>query len=258
MFPFKRKSLLEKFQVKFNEGERWFFSSKQAKCVMCGQWGQGADDLSDGLSGLCQVCRTAIPWIENIACYTCGRAIRCYDCARRKEASLIYNRSAVNYDDTMKAWLGQYKFRKNERLAALFISMMHRPLLRMIEELAEREQTINYITYIPLSEQRMEERGFNQAEVIARGLADLTRIDTIPLLNRMKHTNKQSYKNRAARLHDLKGAFVFNEQMAVKPCDKPNIVLVDDVYTTGSTMHECANVITSTMSAHVYGLTWAR
>lgn len=352
MFPFNTKSVLGKIEALVHEGERLIFTAKQSRCMICDkirgnpsfrserdapwQTQRRYAQHSNSLDFLCEECETGIPWIENVVCETCGRDVRCYDCERRLGTSFIYSRSAVKYDQTMKAWLGQYKFRKNERLANLFVSMMRHPLLLMLDQLAESEQEFACLTYVPLSEQRMEERGFNQAEMIARGLSEICRIETIPLLTRLKHTNKQSYKNRAARLRDLNGAFVFNEQSYMNQrlvqysircdgrssglstdrhndrsssqssgqhnnqsvdlysdqhndqssgqssgqhndqsvdqhnnksrdlssgqsdCDKLNVLLIDDVYTTGSTMHECASVIKSAIHARVYGLTWAR
>lgn len=219
---------------------------------------------------LCQNCTILIPWIQQIHCPICGRYEICNDCTRRKQTFFACSRSAVRYDSEMKQWLAQYKYRKNERLTPVFTEMISHAYEKMTLELAQHQQRIHYITYIPLSEERMEERGFNQAERFARGLAERFSLPIVSLLSRSRHTHKQSYKTRAERLIDLQGAFIldrdgFNQfyRIHLGSADNltrtPNILLVDDVYTTGSTLNQCAKVLASTtLPITVYGLTWAR
>ncbi len=97
----------------------------------------------------------------------------------------------------------------------------------------------NLIIPVPLHRRRQRERGFNQSDLIAKALAD--RLDwemRDDVLIRKKHTTPQMKLDREDRLQNLKDAFELR-----KPLPNKNIVLVDDVLTTGSTLRECARVL---------------
>lgn len=239
---------------------RWIqalLQSNHITCIIC-QHRRRDNEL------LCRHCADQIPWITHIQCRTCGRSECCSDCTRRNQAYFVMNRSAVRYDEMMKQWLAQYKYRGHERLQALLTQMLSYAYLQLERELLHQHQAVHAITYVPLSEERMEERGFNQAEKLAKGLATIYKLPCIPLLTRNVHTDKQSYKKRAERMLDLRHAFkikptalqAFHKLRASS--SEVNIILVDDVYTTGSTLNECARVIQRDISANIYGLTWAR
>jgi ComF family protein len=170
------------------------------------------------------------------------------------------NRSAVCYSAEMKAWLARYKYRGDERLLQLFAAMLMYAYHKLLEAEEIHYDRFDYITFVPLSDQRLLERGFNQAELLAREIGMRVNTPVIALLNRVVHTDKQSFKRRSERLQDLGGAFMINpiplnELQTVKPL---RILLIDDVYTTGSTLNQCASVIREHTSAQVCGLTWAR
>lgn len=211
---------------------------------------------------LCGRCAEAIPWIETLMCRHCGRPEQCGDCARRGESDLSFSRSAVKYDEAMKAWLSAYKYGRNERLQHLLAAMLAQAYKRHEQEYT-RAGAIHWITSVPVSAQRREERGFNQAEQLAAAFGALVRVPVVPLLERRKDTARQSGKSRAERLNDLRDAFAVNEvglkMILKKTAQRPiNIVIIDDVYTTGSTLHQCARTIGAHAEAKMYGLTWAR
>jgi ComF family protein len=168
----------------------------------------------------------------------------------------------------MKEWLARYKYRGDEKLLDVFGAMMEHAFqlqLGELKPLAGQPGSTRFdcLTYVPLSGQRLQERGFNQAQKLAEKIGARHRIPVISLLRRIRHTDKQSLKARRQRLEDLKDAFVVNDQplrllAPILSIRKPRIMLVDDVYTTGSSLNECSRTICRTIPAEIYGLTWAR
>lgn len=214
--------------------------------------------------GLCAACYQNIPWIKDILCPTCGRYETCHDCRRRVDPAFVRNRSAVRYDATMKEWLSRWKYRGDERLLQLFAGMLVHAYHKQLEVLGESDG-FDFVVYVPLSHERLQERGFNQAEQLALRLSQQIGVPVIELLTRVRHTNKQSFKGRKERLHDLSGAFAIEIKTLQAMLTRQKqvnrslrLLLIDDVYTTGSTLQQCAMIIRGNVQAQVYGLTWAR
>ncbi|WP_339318572.1 ComF family protein [Paenibacillus sp. FSL R10-2734] len=184
----------------------------------------------------------------------------------------------------MREWLGQYKYRGNERYAPLLGLMLDRAYLNLKKEnqsallsqkpsIIHRPWSADLLVPVPVSASRLMERGFNQAERLADVLSRHRKVPQLPLLIRTHHTGKQSFKSRAERLADMKHAFAENPAVATQftdwmkrevPQNRPvRIIIVDDIYTTGSTIRACAEIIQQMGSDYgfvveVYSLTWAR
>ncbi|MEX2414847.1 MAG: ComF family protein, partial [Paenibacillaceae bacterium] len=214
---------------------RSLLATNADSCLVC----HGLRAGSSGELPLCRNCYGHISWIKpnDIECSVCGRYESCLDCHRRKDTWFESNLSVVRYDDAMKDWLGRFKYRGDERLQLLFAGMFVSLFHRFLANHQWRSKDITLVTYIPLSRQRLEERGFNQAELFARGLGAAFRLPVVPLLDRARHTGKQSYKTRQERIQDLRGVFVPSED-GVKRLSTAdphkltkNIIVVDDVYT---------------------------
>ncbi|MEC0143021.1 ComF family protein [Paenibacillus alginolyticus] len=165
----------------------------------------------------------------------------------------------------MKELLARYKYRGDERLKTVLGQMLvhsYHLLHKDRDTPAETDSMKEFITFVPVSERRMLERGFNQAEQMAVELGQRIGVPVIPLLKRSKHTDKQSFKKRSERLDDLEHVFEVNDSihnnLGESLATSFVIYIVDDVYTTGSTMNQCAKVLGEYISAEVFGLTWAR
>ncbi|WP_407870123.1 ComF family protein [Paenibacillus sp. P36] len=166
----------------------------------------------------------------------------------------------------MKELLARYKYRGDERLKAVIGQMLVHAYHLLQEEMREFDtdpgSAKRLITFVPVSERRLLERGFNQAEQMAIELGRKVGLPVLPLLSRSKHTDKQSFKNRSERLDDLVHVFEINELLLKQllGCQAASYVIyiVDDVYTTGSTMNQCARVLGESLPAKVFGITWAR
>lgn len=271
---------------------------RSAACLLCGKpydesrsaAAYNQSKLTTQLrQSLCGACLSAIPWLTRIACTRCGRGIACEDCVRSPKRAFVCNRSAVRYNPVMRAMLALYKYRGNERLAPLLGVMLLPAFESMTEEIAAKHKNprsgpskskvtfANYwdaITFVPISTERSMERGFNQAEQLASHIAEKYRLPLMNLLTRSRHSEKQSFKTRAERMSDTKALFsvnysVFNSlntnsNFHIRKSQSPNklirILLVDDIYTTGSTAEACAQVLHqhAQLPLEIYVLTWAR
>lgn len=270
-----------------------------ATCLTCGTRAM----LSSTYPGICPRCVKQIPWIRSIRCLRCGRGVGCPDCARphMQNRSFIANRSAVQYNTLMKEWIGMYKFRGHERYAPLLTALLIHAFQAMSEEqnsaLAKEppapvahpatlgqqrkpQWRPDAVTYVPVSSERLAERGFNQAERLAAGLATACRLPIVDLLQRQINTTKQSFKSRGERIETMKNAFSINPdgmklieelyrgshlptQKGMSHAKPIQLLLIDDIYTTGSTLDACGRVILNAgfymeIPVEIYTLTLAR
>ncbi len=274
-------------------------------CLTCGKT---ISERVRGYPEICLSCYLSIPWIKSPRCRVCGRQVGCPDCTRTGQAprSFVMNRSAVAYSPAMREWLAQYKYRGNEAYGTILARMTGVAYRQMAKELEEADfigngkvggtpYRFHAVTSVPVSIDRMQERGFNQAARLAYGAATAGRIPLLNLLERSRHTEKQSFKTRWERLHDLHDVFrpsalaaekllaAVDEvkrkrskislragrpepfsQILLDPTPEPvRILLVDDVYTTGSTLEACSRVLHELCEqmgrrAEIFCLTWAR
>ncbi|WCN39658.1 ComF family protein [Aneurinibacillus uraniidurans] len=222
-------------------------------CLYCGQEAN-EKSFAAGTSFVCQDCMNGLIRIKGSICAVCGRPWAqneiCMDCARRTNRAFCQSRSAVAYNETAKEWLARYKYRGDRVLAPVLAALLYEVWQREYAKLC-----IDVITYMPLHEERLVERTFNQAEELAGLLGMRTGVPVCRLLTRTQATEKQSMKGRADRLAALQNVF------APIPADRSfqRVLLVDDVYTTGSTMEAAACAIRQKWrQAEVYGITWAR
>lgn len=212
-------------------------------------------------SMLCPSCAARIPWITDVHCRTCGKPSSCSDCPRMRRI-VVRSGSAVCYDALMRDWLIRYKYKGDARLASLFVRMMH----RACGHIADRIPTV--VTYVPMSQERHEEKGFDPIYGLAQGVARHMRAPLLRLVDRHRHTPQQSMLSKAARLRSVAGAFAIHEHGWDAFCrwakrqrtEKVRVVFVDDVYTTGSTLHHCAIPVrdASAKAIQFEAVTWAR
>jgi competence protein ComFC len=135
-----------------------------------------------------------------------------------------------------------------------------RPLLaEFLSEAANddrlQEIPIDAFVPVPLHPTRRRERGFNQAEALARALSRKIRIPVWNILVRRVYTNTQTRFDRIDRMQNLHNAFGLSEDKSVHG---KNLVLVDDVLTTGATLHNCATTLLANGAESVRAITVAR
>jgi ComF family protein len=109
---------------------------------------------------------------------------------------------------------------------------------------------------VPLHWQRQNWRGFNQSALIAKKLAEALGLPYIELLKRTKNTSSQTTYDAVERKLNMKNAFSLSTDISVS--SYPHILLIDDVWTTGSTMQECCTVLKRAGVQTVWAVTIAR
>jgi competence protein ComFC len=235
--------------------------SEREPCLLCNRQIQIHKSLRSNFSKsmICPACYGEISWITQPTCDCCGREEKvitktqesklCTDCSNRSHTFFEYNRSAVHYNESMRNWIYSYKYRGREQLSLFFSDLLYQAYRQYYSKIK-----IEALTFVPLHPMRLYERKFNQAEQLARRLSMMTSIPTIPTLTRVQDTPKQSHKNRTERLISLRGAFQGIKSLPTKG----SVVIIDDIYTTGATLNECAKVLKENGWQCVYGLTVAR
>lgn len=109
------------------------------------------------------------------------------------------------------------------------------------------------LTFVPLTETKLRQRGFNQAELLARELSKLVKLPVVPALAKVRETADQTTLGPQERLKNVQGAFA---PVGRARCER--VLLVDDVYTTGATAEECSRALREGGYEEVYVLTVAR
>jgi len=118
--------------------------------------------------------------------------------------------------------------------------------------LGEQDWAVDVIVPVPLHAKRLAERGYNQAQLLAEEVANITGIHCEPnALQRVRETKSQVTISGAQRLENIKDAFVANSQFV----SGRSVLVIDDVYTTGSTMSACGEALHAVGATLVYGLT---
>lgn len=196
---------------------------------------------------LCEACEGKLNQLSGKRCYRCSRISGdklCMDCIwwerNTRRDVLKYNYSIYAYNDVMQDMVAKWKYRGDYRLGDVF----KQPL---IDAFSRNFSKMGLVAVpIPLSEDRLQERGFNQAKM----LADYLPVQTVEALKRV-HGEKQSKKTRSERI------FTNNPFILTKPIKKP-VILVDDIYTTGTTIRHAAALLTEHGTPDVYSLTLIR
>ncbi len=155
--------------------------------------------------------------------------------------------AAFAYEGPMRRALAALKYTGASRLAPILADLAA-PTLDVLLGVSGPASLIP----IPVHAERLADRGYNQAELIARALGRSRRLPVACALARQVPTTKQHRLNRAARLLNLRGAFVATERAP------PVAILVDDIITTTATLEACASVLHDAGCQAVYGVAVAR
>ena len=119
----------------------------------------------------------------------------------------------------------------------------------------EKKLSIDCICYVPISKNSLKKRGFNQCSVLAKNISSILDIPVIDCLVKVKETKEQKLLGKEERMKNILDAFEIKNK---EKLFKKNILLIDDVYTTGATINECKKSIEKCNINKIYLLTIAK
>jgi ComF family protein len=203
----------------------------------------------------CRLCAIPLPVDLSLGLRTSPGL--CMDCVLERPP-LDQAFAAVGYAYPWSGLVGSYKFGEQPAWAPIFAALLlQSPGAR--ESLAALDAA-DWIVPIPLSTQRLQTRGFNQAWQLATALAGQSRTPAradARLLLRVKDTRPQSQLKRAERLTNVKGAFLV-DPLRHAELDGRRVVLVDDVMTSGASLFTAAAALKQAGASHVTAMIFAR
>jgi ComF family protein len=206
----------------------------------------------------CDGCLDELPWIESPLCPRCGRPFPksasspdhlCGDCL---QSVFLFDRarSATQHAGVVRKRIHQLKFGGQLHWAP--------PLAELLVPLFRRETlpAVDIILPVPLHVKRLRQRGFNQAGLLAKTLGRQLGLPVqFEVLVRQCWTEPQTRLNREQRLQNVKDAFHVPVPGKVKG---RRVLLIDDVFTTGTTLNECTKTLRAAGVLEVHALTVCR
>lgn len=181
------------------------------RCILCRKI------LAKEETDLCRECRTGAPEVTN----------------RRQKYRYLAQWTAVwYYEDRVRESLLRFKFRNARHYAPVYGQML---AMRVMKDL---DGPFDCVTWVPISPKRLRKRGYDQSKLIAEAVGKELGIPVKQMLRKIRSNKAQSsLRSEAERRANVQGVYEI--------CEKPagNILLVDDILTTGSTAGECARVM---------------
>lgn len=217
------------------------------RCAVC-------DQIVPGNRGtICKGCRGKFMPISEPWCMKCGRKMTdggefCRECREGRWHSYDRARAALEYSGCRES-LYRFKYADRQEYAMAYAELMERFLGDFI-----RNCKADGLVPIPLHPKRLRRRGYNQAGVLAKELGERMGIPVYDnYLLRVKNTDPLKNLNRKERQNNLKKAFLVKEN----DVKLKTIIIVDDIYTTGSTVDEAAEILRKYGAQRVFVVTLA-
>lgn len=212
---------------------QWFYPPR---CILCGKVMKiGQQDI------LCHQCQNTVQWKEGAVCQKCGKSIytdeKC--CERCQKANFVFEKgiAVFSYSDVKDA-IAHFKFHYWKRDAVPLAKLMGDYLLTHYPELAEQTELL---IPVPMYKKKQKIRGFNQSELLAKEISErIGKPCSVNNLRRIRNTQPQSLLNAEQRKQNIKGAFAVENTEEIKG---KTVLLIDDIFTTGTTVNECSKVL---------------
>jgi len=206
----------------------------------------------------CDTCRSCFEFISHPYCELCGAPVTgklheegcCSNCPA-PPVHFTRARAALLYQGAVAEGVIAFKFMRRVEVGELLARILFVFLKNEMGDV-----TFDGIVPVPLHFWRFHKRGYNQAEVMGKVLSDLMNIPLLPeALRRRRATKPQSRLAHSERMANVGDAF---EIAFAQPIRGAHVLLLDDVYTTGSTLNACAKVLKDAGAREVTALTACR
>ncbi|SEU05503.1 ComF family protein [Lacrimispora sphenoides] len=215
------------------------------RCPVC-------DEIVMPKGGLiCPECVKKLSFVKNPVCKRCGKEVistdieYCFDCVRHKR-TFEYGRALLNYDETAGSSMAKIKYKNKREYLDFYEEAIYARYGKLI-----RRMEADVLVPVPVHPSRKKERGFNQAEILARRIGEHLGLAVCPsMLVRNKKTMPQKGLDPAGRLKNLEEAFSAGNMIE----GVEGVILVDDIYTTGSTIEACTRALKKAGIKRVYFL----
>lgn len=213
------------------------------RCINCGEYGLY----------LCFECYKKIDLCRTTVCFYCGKISKngkiCSSCKRKNHSLLNSVIWIGQYEGVLKELIHNFKYSGVKSIAPILSEMATQALLK-------RGEMHNYIIVpVPIHQKRYSQRGFNQSEEIARIISKRLNLHGGLALKRVVNTKSQIGLNKIERQKNIKGSIICNDKELIRG---KNVMLIDDVATTGATLNECAKLLKEAGAKSVEALIIAR
>lgn len=214
------------------------------RCAVCDRilpWGQ---------KEICEECKKKIQYSDGAMCFKCGKPVKeedeyCFDC-RNKEHYFKQGAALFPYEYIR---LSLYRFKYSGRQE--YASFYGRQMACRLED-KRRQWKPDALVPVPLHKKKLKKRGYNQAELIARELSGYWGIPVVTnLVVRCKNTRPMKEIVGTDRQNNLKKAF----KLGANDVELNTIIIIDDIYTTGSTIDAVSKVCLEAGITNVYFMT---
>jgi ComF family protein len=211
-------------------------------CLLCASH-------NGGKLGLCEACLHDLPWHDGPHCPQCGllsNGLLCGNCLNATP-SFDATQALFTYDYPLNRLLQHYKYQASLQLANTFAALWLDKQSSTISNAQDEKYVIDLIIPMPMHNERLKQRGFNQALEIARLISKHTQIKLdYTSCQRTKLTPPQASLPLKERIKNIHGVFQCNKNM-----QGLNIAMVDDVMTTGASLNELAKTLKQAGATHV-------
>lgn len=218
-------------------------------CPVCGEL------LLPWESSTCPVCAGRLHFVREPVCMCCGQELSeetrefCSRC-EKEQRPFLRNFAVWEYDKWMKKSIAQFKYHGRKEYTGFYVTHMARCYGEQLKRYG-----VTVLIPVPIFAKRKRTRGYNQAELLSRALSKELGFLDARLLRRVRNTLPQKSLSPEERKRNLAGAILWDKKAAAALKELPEAVaVVDDVYTTGSTIAECARVLLAHGVKRVYGI----
>ena len=220
------------------------FYNPRWRCNCCGREMFGGEFF-------CEECEKSLPYNNKTVCNHCGREVKnpseyCSTC-KATLLSVDKARSVFKYESPISGLIKRAKYRNARYILDYFAEKLANVCFA---EFAKSE----VLCSVPMSEKRLKKRGYNQSEYLAKKVSGIINVPFSDCIVKTRETKRQAKLTRSERLKNLTDSFKVKDRKAVRG---KNVLLVDDVSTTGATAEAVSSKLKKAGALRVYLLTVA-